>query len=115
VKRQTTINSWIVPFITAVGLPLILRHTALAADGNVTQVENFIRSAIKLTTGLAGLVATGFFVAGGFGYIMSSGNPERLQKSKHTLIYAALGLAIVIAAFVISNIVTNLATSAFGS
>ncbi len=104
----------IVVLFVALGLPLIVAHPALAADGNITQVENFIKSVIKVISGLAGLIATGFFVAGGIGYITSSGNPERLEKAKHTLLYSAIGLAIVIAAFVISNIVTDLATSAFG-
>jgi len=115
VKRQTVFNLKVVPLIVAVGLPIILAHPAFAADANVTQVENFIRSVIKVVAELAGLIAAGFFVAGGLGYITSSGNPERLERSKHTLVYAAIGLAIVIAAFVISNIVTNLATSAFGN
>lgn len=114
-KRQTAINLKVVPVLVAIGIPLILAHPAFASDGNVTQVENFIKSLIKVASGLAGLVATGFFVAGGFGYITSSGNPEHLEKSKHTLVYSGIGLAIVIAAFVISNIVTDLATSAFGS
>lgn len=100
--------------MVAVGLPLLIAHPALAADGSVSQVESFIRNIIKVVAGLAGLVATGFFVVGGFGYITSSGNPERLDRAKHTLIYSGIGLAIVIAAFVISNIVTDLATSAFG-
>lgn len=104
----------IVAVLVAFGIPLVLAHPALAADGNVVQVENFIRSLIKVVAGLAGLVATGFFVVGGFGYITSSGNPERLDKSKQTLIWSGVGLAIVIGAFVISNIVTDLATSAFG-
>ncbi len=103
-----------VALFVALGIPLVIAHPALAADGNVGQVENFIRSIIKVVAGLAGLVATGFFVVGGFGYITSSGNPEKLDKSKQTLIWSAIGLAIVIAAFVISNIVTDLATSAFG-
>lgn len=107
-------NIKVVALFVALGLPIVLAHPAFAADGNVTQVENFIKSVIKVISGLAGLVATGFFVAGGFGYITSSGNPEHLEKSKHTLLYSAIGLAIVIAAFVISNIVTDLATSAFG-
>lgn len=107
-------NIKLVALFVALGLPIVLAHPAFAADGNVTQVENFIKSVIKVISGLAGLVATGFFVAGGFGYITSSGNPEHLEKSKHTLLYSAIGLAIVIAAFVISNIVTDLATSAFG-
>ena len=108
-------NIKIAALVIALGLPIVLAHPAFAADGNVTQVENFIKSVIKVVSGLAGLIATGFFVAGGFGYITSSGNPEHLEKSKHTLIYSAIGLAIVIAAFVISNIVTDLATSAFGN
>lgn len=107
-------NIKVVALVVALGLPIVLAHPAFAADGNVTQVEDFIKSVIKVISGLAGLVATGFFVAGGFGYITSSGNPEHLEKSKHTLLYSAIGLAIVIAAFVISNIVTDLATSAFG-
>jgi len=90
-------------------------HPALASDGSVGQVESFIRSIIKVIAGLAGLVATGFFVVGGFGYITSSGNPEHLDRSKQTLLYASMGLAITIGAFVLSNIVTSLATSAFGS
>ncbi|HEU4966445.1 MAG TPA: pilin [Candidatus Saccharimonadales bacterium] len=113
-RQRTTINLSVAPFVVSLGLPFILAHTALASDGSVTQVENFIRSVIQVVAGLAGLVAAGFFVAGGFGYITSSGHPEKLERSKHTLIYAAIGLAIVIAAFVISNIVTDLATSAFG-
>jgi formate hydrogenlyase subunit 3/multisubunit Na+/H+ antiporter MnhD subunit len=100
--------------LVAVGA-VFLAHPALAADGNVGQVENFIRSIIKVVAGLAGLVATGFFVVGGFGYITSSGNPEHLDRSKRTLIFAAIGLAITIGAFVLSNIITTLATSAFGS
>lgn len=107
-------NIKVVALFVALGLPLVLAHPVLAADGNVAQVENFIKSVIKVVSGLAGLIATGFFVAGGLGYITSSGNPEHLEKSKHTLLYSAIGLAIVIAAFVISNIVTDLATSAFG-
>lgn len=105
----------IVAITVAIGIPLLVAPPALAASGDITQVENFIRSIITLIAGLAGLVATGFFVAGGFTYITSSGNPEQLSKAKQTLTWSAVGLAIVIAAFVISNIVTSLATSAFGS
>lgn len=100
--------------LVALGLPIIVAHPAFASDGNVTQVENFIKSVIQVLASIAGLVAAGFFVAGGFIYITSSGNPERLERGKHTLWYSALGLAIVIGAFVLTSIVTDLATNAFG-
>ena len=97
-----------------VGVPLVLTHPAFAATADVTRVEGFLRTLIQVVAGLAGLVASGFFVVGGFAYITSTGNPEHLDRAKNTLKYAAMGLAITIAAFVMSNIVTDLATNAFG-
>lgn len=86
-----------------------------AESADVTRVENFIRNIIQVLVTLAGLIAAGFFVAGGIGYITSSGNPEHMDKSKKTIIYSAIGLAIAIGAYVLSNIITDIATKAFGS
>jgi len=108
----------LIALLVVLGVPLLLTDTAFAQEAtsnSIGQVENFIRSLIKVMAGLAGLVATAFFIVGGFTYITSSGNPEKLEKAKHTLIWSGIGLVIVIAAFVISTIVTDLATSAFGS
>ena len=104
----------IVALVVTLGVPFVLAHPAFAADANVAQVQDFIRNVIKVIAGLAGLVATGFFVAGGFTYITSSGNPEQLDKAKRTLTWSAIGLAIVIGAFILAQIVTTLATQAFG-
>jgi formate hydrogenlyase subunit 3/multisubunit Na+/H+ antiporter MnhD subunit len=98
----------------SIGLPFVLTQPVFAAGGDVGQVENFIRSIIQVVAGLAGLIATGFFVIGGFSYITSSGNPEHLDRAKRTLMYSAIGLAITIGAFVLSNIVADLAHKAFG-
>jgi len=100
--------------VIVLGLPLFTTASALAATGSVGQVDSFLQSVIAALAGIAGLIATGFFVVGGFSYITSSGNPEHLDRAKRTILYSATGLAITIAAFVISNIVTTLATNAFG-
>lgn len=86
-----------------------------SATADVSQVSSFLKNVIEALAGLAGLVATGFFVVGGFSYITSSGNPQRLEKAKRTILFSAIGLAITIAAFVLSDIVSGLASSAFGS
>lgn len=101
-------------YFTSFMTPLLVGQNVLAANAGMTQVDGFIRSIITALTGVAGLVATGFFVVGGFKYITSSGNPQHLEHAKRTIIFSALGLAITIAAFVISNIVTGLASTAFG-
>jgi len=113
--KITSSDIKIVAITVAIGSLLVLSPDALAADGDVAQVEDFIRNIIKVVAGLAGLVATGFFVVGGFGYITSSGNPEHLDRAKRTLLWSGIGLAIVIAAFVISNIIVTIATNSFGN
>lgn len=93
---------------------LMVATPAYAQSADVSKIQTFIQSIISIATTLGGLVATGFFVWGGFGYITSSGNPEALDRSKKTIMYSAIGLAIVLGSFVFSNIVTQLATTAFG-
>jgi uncharacterized membrane-anchored protein len=95
--------------------PLLFSQMAYADGSGIVQIQSFLESVIQLVAGLAGLIATGFFVIGGLGYITSSGSPERLTKAKRTLLHSGIGLAIVIGAFVISNIITTLATKAFAS
>ncbi len=87
---------------------------AFADNADINKVQSFVQSVIQLMVTLAGLVASGFFVVGGFRYITSSGNPLQLEKAKKTILYSAIGLVIVLGAFVFSNIVTNLGTQAFG-
>ena len=94
---------------------LVFASPAYAATGDVTSIETFIKSVILILVKVAGLVSAGFFVWGGFGYITSSGNPEMLDRSKKTILYSAIGLAVVLGAFVLTNIVSDLATGAFGA
>lgn len=94
---------------------LVFASPVYAAAGDVANIETFIRSVILILVKIAGLVSAGFFVWGGFGYITSSGNPEMLDRSKKTILYSAIGLAVVLGAFVLTNIVSDLATGAFGA
>jgi len=102
-------------FLGTFVLYLLISVPVLAVDGDVSKVQSFIQSVIQVLVTLAGLISAGFFVWGGIGYITSSGNPENLDRSKKTILYSAIGLAIVLGSFVISNIVTQLATGSFGT
>jgi magnesium-transporting ATPase (P-type) len=106
---------FLLPSLAGVALVVFASITpVLAASPDLSQVEGFAQSIIQVLIVLAGLLAAVFFVIGGITYIMSSGNPERLDKAKNTIIYSGIGLAIAIAALVLTTIVTQLATSAFG-
>lgn len=94
---------------------LIVASPVYAQSADVSKIQTFIQSIIQVLVTLSGLVAAGFLVWGGFGYITSSGSPDSLEKSKKTIMYSGIGLAIVLGAFVLSNVVSQLATTAFGS
>lgn len=91
---------------------LLSASTAFAAP-DLSRVQNFATNVIQVLVTIAGLLAAGFFVMGGIGYITSSGNPEHLDRSKRILVYSSIGLAVSIGALVLSGIVSDLATQAF--
>lgn len=99
------------------GIILIFPESVMAQEavGGVQQISTFIKSVVQVMAGLAGLIATGFFVLGGLSYITSAGNPVALQKAKRTLIFAGVGLAITIAAFVLTDVISHLALKAFSA
>lgn len=43
-----------------------------------------------------GLVATSFLIFGGFMYITSAGNDQNVEKAKKLIIYAAVGIVIIL-------------------
>ena len=93
---------------------MIFASQVYAQSDDVSKVQNFMVNIIEILVALAGILAALFFVWGGVGYITSSGNPEHLEKSKKTIFYSAIGLAVSLAAYVLVNIVTQTAQSAFG-
>ncbi len=107
-KRFTTFVLFLIAFLS-------ISNPAFADTADVSKVQTFIQSIIGVLVTLSGLVASLFFVWGGVGYITSTGNPENLDRSKKTILYSAIGLAIVLGAFVLSNIVAQMAGSAFGT
>ena len=94
-------------------LIVLLSATPAFAAPDLSRVQNFATNVIQVLVTIAGLLAAGFFVMGGIGYITSSGNPENLDRSKRTLVYSSIGLAISIGALVLTNVVSDLATTAF--
>lgn len=107
-KKNLAFSSAIITFF-------LFSTPVLAQSDDVAKIQTFIQSVIQVMVTMSGLIAAGFIVWGGVGYITSSGNPENLEKSKKTIMYSAIGLTLVLGAFVISNVVSQLATSAFGA
>jgi predicted small integral membrane protein len=115
VRKLITIIAVSLPAFIFIANPAFAQTVPTTSTGSVTQITSFIQSVVQVLITIAGTVAVGFFVWGGFGYITSTGHPEALDRSKKTVMYSGIGLAIVLGAFVLSGIVSQLATTAFGA
>jgi hypothetical protein len=58
----------------------------------------FIPKVLSVAIGIIAAVCLLFIVIGGFRYILSEGDPQGVAKAKGTIIYALIGLVVVILA-----------------
>lgn len=61
---------------------------------------------IELAITLAGIVAVGVVVYGGFTYVTSVGDAAKVAKAKHIILYGIVGMLVAVLAFVIVNFVS---------
>lgn len=72
---------------------------------------NLLTNLFKLILGLLGSLGLFFFIYGGFTWMLSRGNQQMVQKGKDIITGAVIGITIVMASWVITNIVIILLTT----
>lgn len=60
---------------------------------------------IKAVLGFTGSVALLIFIYGGFIWLTSTGNPDKIKKGQGTLIWAAIGLAFIFSSYMIASFI----------
>ncbi len=103
-------------------LALIPSITFADISGNLTQnttsssLKSFLVIIQNWLLSIVGGLAILFIIYGGFIYITSAGNQQRVELAKKTLTYAILGLVLVVLIGLIFGIITGgFLTSIFGS
>ncbi len=87
---STTIGDHITPFSPAQTFPNIA-----SLVGVITSNAFFI----------AGVIAFIFMIVGGFGIIMSSGDPKKIEQGKNTLTMAIIGFLVIVFSFWIVQLI----------
>lgn len=93
----------------------ILAETPIKLDPNqigykpgITTLSNSSIGSIMNTVYLiAGMIAVLIIVVAGFFYITSNGDSNQLAKAKNTILYAVIGLVVVMFAFAITQFVIS--------
>lgn len=82
-----------------------LQNPISVCGGAVGQkcVQLIIGNVIRAALGIVGSIALLMMIWGGFLWLTSMGNGEKVEKGKSTLIWATLGLVVIFGAYAITN------------
>lgn len=69
--------------------------------------ESILTSLLSMVYMIAGLVAVIGIVMGGFWYVTSNGEPEKIKRGKNAIIYSSIGIVVVLMAFGITGFISG--------
>ncbi|MCX6745536.1 MAG: pilin [Candidatus Parcubacteria bacterium] len=85
--------------------------TAGEAGLTKTSTSDIVASVIKIVLSITGALFVILFIYGGFVWLTSTGNPEKIGKAKKAVSFAVVGALIVVAAYSITTYVVSLIPS----
>jgi TRAP-type C4-dicarboxylate transport system permease small subunit len=77
------------------------------ADIPKMDMGDLVRNGLNIVYFIVGIVAVIIIIVAGYQYITSNGDPNKAQKSLHTILDCAIGIAIALFAFAITNFVVG--------
>ena len=72
-----------------------------------TDLASLLTKIINYFLGLVGLIAVLMLIIGGIRYVTSGGNEQTVEKAKSTILYAIIGIVIVVLSYAIVFTITN--------
>lgn len=79
-------------------------------SGGQTGLRGIVLTIVNFALTFLGLLAVIMVIYGGFLYIASAGNEENVNKGKKILMYAAIGIIIIIVSFALVNTILGAAS-----
>ncbi len=87
--------------------PAIIR----ALSGGQTGLRGIVLTIINFFLTFLGLLAVIMVIYGGFLYVSSAGNEENVNKAKKILLYAVIGIVVIIVSFALVNTLLGAAST----
>lgn len=82
-----------------------------ALSGGQTGLRGIVLTIVNFFLTFLGLLAVIMVIYGGFLYVSSAGNEENVNKAKKILLYAVLGIVVIIISFALVNTILGAAGS----
>lgn len=83
------------------------KKSGLTKDGKAKDPREIVAGVIQILLSLIGMICMILVVTAGYWYLTSHGESDKIEKAKHTLSSAIIGLAITLAAYGITTFVSK--------
>jgi len=103
--------------IVLTSLMLVAVPVMAFADGTgiklvgFTNIYDFLNFIVKTMLSIAAIIAVIFLIIGGVRYVVSASNADAVEGAKNTILYAVIGLIVIMLSWFIVTAVANI----FGS
>ncbi|TSC56482.1 MAG: Uncharacterized protein G01um101418_311 [Parcubacteria group bacterium Gr01-1014_18] len=71
----------------------------------ITSVPQLVGQVVQAMLGLVGILSLVFFIIGGFYFLTSGGNSEKVKKGIDTLVWAVIGIIVAFGSYAILSYV----------
>ena len=89
------------------GVGLISGASDCAQPANSTSVDSILSTTINIMSIVAGIIAVIMIIVGGIKYTTSSGDSNRVNSAKNTILFAIIGLVVAALAQAIAHFVLH--------
>ena len=99
------------PAASASVKPGINENPVAEDTGGATSLKDLVLTVIDYFLGFLGLLAVVMVIYGGVTYVSSAGNDEAVGKAKKIIMYALVGIVVILLSFVVVNAITDSAVN----
>lgn len=120
-NKIITKSAGIVAAASVILVPFITRAVDLGATWGATiglgsaDLESSIASIISIVLGFLGMIAVIIILLGGFKWMTSAGNEDKIGEAKKLITNGVIGLVIILAAYALTTFVIGVLTNATGA
>lgn len=75
--------------------------------GSIDSPQMLIGKIINAIMGLIGSITLLMFIYGGFTWMTSAGNQDKIKKGRDILVWAAIGLFVIFSSYALVNLIIN--------
>lgn len=84
---------------------VLINDPSINSVARFSKISSFTNLLVPLMMVGGGLVALIMLLLGAYRYLTSEGNPEKISKAQNVILYAIIGLFLIVLAFVFTKVI----------